>query len=358
MNRLFNYMNFSLPSETTMQKCIDMSFENEIKRLQEYINNKKIFLVVDETSNNGIFYTNVLVGLIKNPSKTFILVVDVSQNSPNGEYIFNLILNTIEKNNIKKKIFILLLSDAAKYMKLAAKKLKLEFLHLFHATCIAHLYHNITTILSSYYKEVNSLISSVKAATIKCKKRQHFFDSIGQPRSVIETRWGSWLNSAKYFSLNFIEIKKIVEKFQNDGIIVENCKIAIKSTNLKHQLLELELNYFFLIDLIKKSESINYTIEMAIKDLEEIEIQNDTCNILNYVKKRMENSDIYAIKNMSKENVSPNIYAKLFKCQATSISVERSFSILNKINCKDRNFSDKNIGKYIILHYNLLELNK
>ena len=55
---------------------------------------------------------------------------------------------------------------------------------------------------------------------------------------------------------------------------------------------------------------------------------------------------------MKRRDIEPVLYAKLQKCQPTSASVERSFSMLNKLLAKDRNFLNENVSKYLVLHYN------
>jgi hypothetical protein len=57
-------------------------------------------------------------------------------------------------------------------------------------------------------------------------------------------------------------------EFEDDGKIVENAKSKVLDNNIFKQLLELEMNYFFMIDLINNAESVNYTVEKAIKILE------------------------------------------------------------------------------------------
>jgi len=57
------------------------------------------------------------------------------------------------------------------------------------------------------------------------------------------------------------------------------------------------------------------------------------------------NSDLKAIEEMTRPNISPELYAKLLNCQATSCSLERSFSMLRKLWAKDRHFSPTNVWK-------------
>jgi len=54
---------------------------------------------------------------------------------------------------------------------------------------------------------------------------------------------------------------------------------------------------------------------------------------------------------MIRPNISPELYAKLLKCQATSYTVE-SFSMLSNLLAKDRHLSPKNISKYLALYVN------
>ena len=53
------------------------------------------------------------------------------------------------------------------------------------------------------------------------------FNAIGIPPDVIKTRWGQWIKSVLYFSTNFVEVKKIINNYEDDGLIVQNCKEII-----------------------------------------------------------------------------------------------------------------------------------
>ena len=49
---------------------------------------------------------------------------------------------------------------------------------------------------------MDSLISSVKAVTVKNASRRFAFHDIGVPPQPIVTRWASWLQAADYYSKN------------------------------------------------------------------------------------------------------------------------------------------------------------
>ena len=99
-------------------------------------------------------------------------------------------------------------------------------------------------------------------------------------------------------------------------------------------------------------ESAKYTIKEAVQAIQELDFGEDTCNINQYIKKRMQNNDISEIKNMEGQNVSPAVYHMLQNSQPTSASVERSFSMLKKLLAKNRNSKVENVRHYMILHFN------
>ena len=55
---------------------------------------------------------------------------------------------------------------------------------------------------------------------------------------------------------------------------------------------------------------------------------------------------------MIRPNISLELYGRLFNCQATSCTVERSSSMLGKLLAKDRHFSPKYVWKYLALYVN------
>ena len=58
------------------------------------------------------------------------------------------------------------------------------------------------------------------------------------------------------------------------------------------------------------------------------------------------------IINMERQDPSPVVYHMLQNSQPTSDSVERSFSVLEKLLAKDRNLKVENVRHYMNLHFN------
>ena len=85
-------------------------------------------------------------------------------------------------------------------------------------------------------------------------------------------------------------------------------------------------------------ESAKYTIKEAVQAIQELDFGENTCNINQHIKKRMQNNGISEIINMEKQDISPAVYHMLQNFQPTSASVERSFAMLKKLLAEDSNF--------------------
>ena len=82
-------------------------------------------------------------------------------------------------------------------------------------------------------------------------------------------------------------------------------------------------------------------------------VSEDVTSVKTYLEKRLQNnSGLQDIFGLTRKDNAPSVYASLQQCTATSVSVERNFSILKKVLGKDRNFCDDNVEKYLIKLYN------
>ncbi|OAF64764.1 hypothetical protein A3Q56_07514 [Intoshia linei] len=335
-------MKFPIPSETSMRSVEKSLYQNNLNIIKDYLSN----------------------GLASKPSISYLVCCDILESFPNNIYVKNKICGVISSFNLNPNNFILLITDAASYMVLGGEKLKYEkfilennveiaFKNLFHVTCVVHLYHNMSAKIASYYKNANNLVISMNLALSKSKARNKLFKNIPLHPTFCKTRFGDWLKVIEYFSKYYLYIKNIVDAFETDGAIVSKVKVAVNHLNLCRELVDIMHNYYFLYTLIKQSCSVKYTISDAIDDLNNLNFKRNHASIKLYVEKRLINSDIKGIEHLIREDITPSQYAKLLMCQATSISVERRFSILHTINAKERNFKAENLAEYVLLKYNL-----
>ena len=124
---------------------------------------------------------------------------------------------------------------------------------------------------------------------------------------------------------NLPEVKAIVESFVGSGILVIQAKVSLQKSGLAGQLLKIKGQYECLVKLIEKMESAKYTIKKAVQAIQELDFGEDTCNINQYIKKRMQNNDISEIINMERQDISLAVYHMLQNSQLTSASVEKAF---------------------------------
>ena len=148
------------------------------------------------------------------------------------------------------------------------------------------------------------------------------------------------------------EVKKIVESFVVSGILVTQAKVSLQKSGLAAQLLKIKDQYNCIAKLTEKMKSARYTIKETMQAIQELDFGEDTRNINQYIKKRMQNNDISEIINMERQVISPAVNHMLQNSQPTSAFVERSFSMLKKLLAKNRNFKLENVQHYMILHFN------
>ena len=82
-------------------------------------------------------------------------------------------------------------------------------------------------------------------------------------------------------------MKAIVESFVGSGILVTQAKISLQESGLAGQLLKIKDQYECLVKLTENMESAKYIIKEAVQAIQELHFGEDTCNINQYIKKRM-----------------------------------------------------------------------
>ena len=70
IRRLFTTFGNPLPSEETCRSRIPLLYDEEISRIRMLIEDKPIFLIIDESEVSGCKFMNILVGTLENPKET------------------------------------------------------------------------------------------------------------------------------------------------------------------------------------------------------------------------------------------------------------------------------------------------
>ena len=89
--------------------------------------------------------------------------------------------NILRQLEIKRENFSLFLTDVVRYMSVAGKTLKVLYPSLMHVNCVAHLLHNCVMRVRAYFKNIDEVIATIKAATIKNKDRKKDFHDADLP---------------------------------------------------------------------------------------------------------------------------------------------------------------------------------
>ena len=158
-------------------------------------------------------HISVLVGSLDAPNQTFLVDCHPldSGSNVNSSIILHTVDDILRQLEIKGENFSLFLTDAARYMSLAGKTSKELYPSLMHVTGVAHLLHNCAMRVRAHFKNIDEIIATIKAATIKNKDLKKDFDDAGlpSPPDPVITRWATWLRAVLYYSENLPAVRTI-----------------------------------------------------------------------------------------------------------------------------------------------------
>lgn len=349
---MFSDLNIQPPSETSVRRKLNDEFSNHMYKLKKFFKDKYIFLMVDEAHYNNSKYFNIIMGDVENPDMSYLVECVVVPKSIDSEKVKNYIDDVLKDFSISRDKFILLLSDAARYMTSAAKKLAMFYENLLHVTCVIHLLHNCCMMIKNFFPNTNFLISNMKNLYIKNNSRKNYFkEKLGKLPEPIVTRFGTWLEAALFYAKNFDDVKELVECLEDEGLLVEKAKNIFKVEDLHNELTEIAFCYDALYLEINNICNEGFKIADVKELIQRFNFRDDPVKINDYIEKRLKNTDLQKI--LKNETIhSPFIRSRILICPGTTILIERSFSMLNKVLTKERDFNDENVKKYVILYYN------
>ncbi|KAF7701690.1 hypothetical protein CDIK_0610, partial [Cucumispora dikerogammari] len=149
------------------------------------------------------------------------------------------------------------------------------------------------------------------------------------------------------------DVIEVVKGFEKDGKIIDNALDALTNTSLIKDLIYIHRNYKKILELINRTQEKHFSIEDAIEAFNSIQQEDDVVGVFSYMKSRFKNNEFLRISSFEKDGITPKIFNELMRCPSTSISIERSFSLLNKLVTKEKHFNDINVEKYMVLYCNL-----
>ena len=93
----------------------------------------------------------------------------------------------------------------------------------------------------AHFKNIDKIIATIKAATIKNKDRKKDFHdaSLPSPPDPVITRWATWLRAALYYSEHLPAVRTIVNNWTSAGLLVSRAKDAINVEDLVPHLVKI-----------------------------------------------------------------------------------------------------------------------
>ena len=93
----------------------------------------------------------------------------------------------------------------------------------------------------AHFKNIDEIIATFKAATIKIKDRKNDFHDAGlpSPPDPVITRWATWLRVALYYSENLPAVCNVVNNWTSAGLLVSRAKDTFNVENLVPDLVKI-----------------------------------------------------------------------------------------------------------------------
>jgi hypothetical protein len=235
---------------------------------------ENIWVSTDETTN-----ANIVIGVLKNDQtlseKSFLLsckemsAVNLTTIAP----VFNEAMQTLWPHGVKFDV-LLLVTDAAWYLKKAAEGLSVSYPKLIHAL------HSVCETIPVLYPNVDKLVANWRKIFVKSPARIEISknkapDTPILPTPVITQR-GTWLDATVYYAENFEIFCSVVNEFDRDDassitilqdIFQDSNKLKVLRTDLAY----IRANFSFLSQSVTKLEMTTNLLSETVKEINDIQ---------------------------------------------------------------------------------------
>jgi hypothetical protein len=332
--------NQDMPCASNISKYyVPNLFNSTLDKIRGVIQDNSIYLIIDETSDKlNRHVLNILVGCLgEKYSKPMLLMVKFLDQA-NSNTVTISIFQALERlyngrateNYGKLQV---ILSDMGSYMLKSIDDLKIAkvFINLKHITCIAHLLHNVCEKIRDENDQINSLISCLQNILCKSHQRKQKFKEVtglSLPPTAVITRWGTWLETAFWYSRNFDLIARYINQLENKSKAIESAKKLVCDDNelLKNQLI-LVLQYTFIPTAIKELETQGLSIDRQMDILNGVRDQLDGYTRDKFNSLMAKTRDLRLIMASNDYNFRKMIHY----LPLVTVDVERSFSLYRRI---------------------------
>uniref|UniRef100_A0A915EKM7 DUF659 domain-containing protein n=1 Tax=Ditylenchus dipsaci TaxID=166011 RepID=A0A915EKM7_9BILA len=284
---LEKYCNRLIPDESTLRKNhMKESYQIVRNRIKASIGTSYIWASVDETTDMmGRYVANLIVGKLDSQGASRPYLVSVKMLEQTNHSTISRFVNDGLKDLLadgeKENRLLLLVTDAASYMKKAADVLSALYPKMIHVTCVCHSLHRVSEQIRFTFPEVNDLISNTKKVFTKAPTRTALYkDVCGNlplPPEPILTRWGTWIKAALFYSGNFQQVKSVVERLNPGDAVAIQCSIkAFNRVDIAQKLAYIQSNFALIPDAITKLEKSGMPLIESLNILSQLKIALST----------------------------------------------------------------------------------
>ncbi|KAF4526936.1 hypothetical protein B566_EDAN015985 [Ephemera danica] len=366
------------PNESTLRKnYLPVVYKKTLSLIHEELKKGYLYFVVDESYDAQKRYiANLMVGTIREsgagvPRLVACAKLDQTNNATVARF------RLFPEGGFEDRI-LLALTDAAAYMILAMKNLKVFYPKQLHVTCLVHKLHNVSEVITGHYPLANTWISTVKQVFLKAPLRIELFHemcpNIPLPPEPVMTRFGTWLEAAIYHCNNYEDVKKVIQALPvSKTKCVVDAKSMIENDQLELDLINLSSCYGFLVESIRKLETRGLPLEESVTIIEDVRqrlgsvrgergkqistyfqnglAKNPGYNTLKTVVEILHDSVDDAEKPATLKDFTTREILALKYAQITSMDVERSFSIYKNFFTNKRfSFTMDNLEMQLIIN--------
>jgi hypothetical protein len=347
------------PDESTVRKRYVMQlYHDKVESIRADLAGKAIWVSVDETTDKlGRHAANVVVGAMSKDAVQHAYLVHMESltkvDSTGVTQLFSNAMLQIWPAGIQYNKVLLLVTDAAAYMKKAGKALVVTYPKMVHVTCLAHGLHNVCDEIRKTQSAANSLIAHVKSVFVKSPLRiatfREMLPNTPLPPEPVITRWGTWIAAVSYYAEHFDDVKRVVDTFRNrDAAAISMSKQCFEDPATRDQIVAVHSSYSFLTEGITQLECRTISMPRALSIYEMLlgRVQADTSALQATVLEKFDSvfgknaglKKMVAIRNAIEgrdlTDVDRGLISMytpadiaLFKyCPLTSCEVERTFS--------------------------------
>ena len=202
------------------------------------------------------------------------------------------------------------------------------------------------------------------------------YPELPHPPQPVVTRWGTWLEAVAYYATNMQKFASVLEQLDEDeAASIASAKKLAASEEVQSHLAFIQTNYSHLVDAIAQLEARGMDMRAAIRvfdnavnAVESVHTDLANCVSAKAADVRQKNGGLAHLRNIScvifdgailedQVVIAEKYTAEQLSCfrwsPVTSCDVERSFSMLKALYRENRaSFTDGNLGRQMIVHYN------